>query len=59
MTLNTGQALAAIGVMAAVTFLTRALPFLSLTEEGKSPGSFCTWDGCCLRLLSPCSLSIV
>lgn len=38
MTLNTGQALAAIGVMAAVTFLTRALPFFVFDRGGKIPG---------------------
>ena len=36
MTLTTGQALASIAVMAAVTFLTRALPFL-LFDRGDHP----------------------
>lgn len=36
MTLTTGQAVASIAVMAAVTFLTRALPFL-LFDRGDHP----------------------
>ncbi len=37
MTLTTGQALACIAVMAAVTFLTRALPFLLFDRGGEPP----------------------
>ena len=36
MPLTTGQAIAAIAVMAVVTFLTRALPFL-LFDRGDTP----------------------
>ena len=41
MTLTAGQAIASIAVMAVVTFLTRALPFLL----------FCIWAACCPRPL--------
>lgn len=37
MTLTTGQAIGSIAVMAAVTFLTRALPFLLFDRGGKPP----------------------
>ena len=36
-TMTTGQALAAIAVMAVVTFLTRALPFLLFDRGGEPP----------------------
>lgn len=35
--LTTGQAIASIAVMAAVTFLTRALPFLLFDRGGRPP----------------------
>ena len=37
MTLTTGQAIASIAVMALVTFLTRALPFLLFDRKGSPP----------------------
>ena len=37
MVLSTGQAVASIAVMAAVTFLTRALPFLLFDRGGHPP----------------------
>lgn len=37
MTLTAGQALASVAVMAAVTFLTRALPFLLFDRGGEPP----------------------
>lgn len=37
MTLTTGQAIASIAVMSAVTFFTRALPFLLFDRGGRPP----------------------
>ncbi len=37
MTLTAGQAIASIAVMAVVTFLTRALPFLLFDRKGNPP----------------------
>ena len=37
MPLTTGQAIAAIAVMAVVTFLTRALPFLLFDRAARPP----------------------
>ena len=37
MTLTAGQAIASIAVMAAVTFLTRAIPFLLFDRKGNPP----------------------
>ena len=42
MALTTGQAVASIAVMALVTFLTRALPFL-LFDRGSAPGQHSPW----------------
>ena len=47
--LTTGQAIAAIAVMAGVTFLTRALPFL-LFDRGDSPPKLVLYLG---RVLPP------
>ena len=55
--LSTGAAIAAIAVMAIVTFLTRVLPFL-LFDRGSHPPSWCsTWAGYSPRPSSPCSSS--
>lgn len=37
MTLTTGQAIASIAVMAAMTFLTRSIPFLLFDRKGNPP----------------------
>ena len=55
MTLTTGQALASIFVMAAVTFLTRALPFI-LFGRGDSAPKIVLYLG---RVLPPAAMLIV
>lgn len=45
--LTTGQALASVAVMAGVTFLTRALPFL-LFDRGDHPPRIILYLGCVL-----------
>ena len=55
--LSTGAAIAAIAVMAIVTFLTRVLPFL-LFDRGESPPKLVLYLGRVLpRPSSPCSSS--
>ena len=53
--LTTGQAIAAIAVMAAVTFLTRALPFL-LFDRGESPPKVVLYLG---RVLPPAVIAML
>lgn len=53
--LTTGQAIAAIAVMAAVTFLTRALPFL-LFDRGESPPKIVLYLG---RVLPPAVIAML
>lgn len=55
MNLTTGQALASIAVMAAVTFLTRALPFL-LFDRGKEPPRLVLYLG---RVLPPAIIAML
>lgn len=55
MMLSTGQAVAAIGVMALVTFLTRALPFL-LFDRGESPPKLVLYLG---RVLPPAVIAML
>ena len=53
--LSTAGAVAAIAVMAIITFLTRALPFL-LFDRGESPPKLVLYlAGFCHRPSSPCS----
>ena len=57
--LSTAGAVAAIAVMAIITFLTRALPFL-LFDRGESPPKLVLYlAGFCHRPSSPCSSSTV
>ena len=53
--LTTGQAIAAIAVMAGVTFLTRALPFL-LFDRGDSPPKLVLYLG---RVLPPAIIAML
>lgn len=53
--LTTGQAIAAIAVMAGVTFLTRALPFL-LFDRGDSPPKVILYLG---RVLPPAVIAML
>ena len=53
--LTTGQAVAAIAVMAGVTFLTRALPFL-LFDRGDSPPKLVLYLG---RVLPPAIIAML
>lgn len=53
--LTTGQAIAAIAVMAGVTFLTRALPFL-LFDRGESPPKMVLYLG---RVLPPAVIAML
>ena len=55
MPLTTGQAVAAIAVMAAVTFLTRALPFL-LFDRGGAPPKVVLYLG---RVLPPAIIAML
>ena len=55
MPLTTGQAVAAIAVMAAVTFLTRALPFL-LFDRGGTPPKVVLYLG---RVLPPAIIAML
>lgn len=55
MTLTNGQAAAAIAVMALVTFLTRALPFL-LFDRGGSPPKLVLYLG---RVLPPAVIAML
>ena len=54
-TMTTGQALAAIAVMAVVTFLTRALPFL-LFDRGDHPPKLVLYLG---RVLPPAIIAML
>ena len=53
--LTAGQAIAAIAVMAAVTFLTRALPFL-LFDRGEAPPRLVLYLG---RVLPPAIIAML
>ena len=53
--LTTGQAIAAIAVMAVVTFLTRAIPFL-LFDRGDSPPKLVLYLG---RVLPPAIIAML
>ena len=53
--LSTGAAIAAIAVMAVVTFLTRALPFL-LFDRGESPPKIVRYLG---RVLPPAIIAML
>ena len=53
------QTIAAIAVMALVTFLTRALPFLLFDRSTIPLSWYSIWAGCCPPRSSPCSLSTV
>lgn len=53
--MSTAQALAAIAVMAAVTFLTRALPFV-LFDRGKAPPKVVLYLG---RVLPPAVIAML
>lgn len=53
--LSTAGAVAAIAVMAIITFLTRALPFLLFDRGSRPPSWSSTWAGFCHRPSSPCS----
>lgn len=53
--LTTGQAIASIAVMAIVTFLTRALPFL-LFDRGESPPKIVLYLG---RVLPPAVIAML
>ncbi len=53
--LSTGGAIAAIGVMAVVTFLTRALPFL-LFDRGNTPPKIILYLG---RVLPPAIIAML
>ncbi|MEG2987845.1 MAG: AzlD domain-containing protein, partial [Oscillospiraceae bacterium] len=53
--LSTGMAIAAIAVMAVVTFLTRALPFL-LFDRGSAPPKFVLYLG---RVLPPAVIAML
>ena len=53
--LTTGQAIASIGVMAVVTFLTRALPFL-LFDHGDHPPKIILYLG---RVLPPAIIAML
>ena len=53
--LTTGQALASVGVMALVTFLTRALPFL-LFDRGDHPPKIILYLG---RVLPPAIIAML
>ena len=53
--LSTGAAIAAIAVMAVVTFLTRALPFL-LFDRGESPPKIVLYLG---RVLPPAIIAML
>lgn len=55
MALTTGQAVAAIAVMAAVTFLTRVLPFL-LFDRGGSPPKVVLYLG---KVLPPAVIAML
>ena len=55
MSLTTGQAIASIAVMAVVTFLTRALPFL-LFDRGESPPKLVLYLG---RVLPPAIIAML
>ena len=55
MPLTTGQAIAAIAVMAVVTFLTRALPFL-LFDRGEKPPRVVLYLG---RVLPPAIIAML
>lgn len=55
MPLTTGQAIAAIAVMSAVTFLTRALPFL-LFDRGGTPPKVVLYLG---RVLPPAVIAML
>ena len=55
MPLNTTQTLASIAVMAAVTFLTRALPFL-LFDRGEQPPKLVLYLG---RVLPPAIIAML
>lgn len=55
MTLTTGQALASIGIMAGVTFLTRLLPFL-LFGRGERPPAIVLYLG---RVLPPAVIAML
>lgn len=55
MMLTTGQAIASIGVMAVVTFLTRALPFL-LFDRGDHPPRVILYLG---RVLPPAIIAML
>lgn len=54
MQLTAAEALASIAVMSAVTFLTRALPFLLFDRGEHPPKSCCTWARSCPLPSSPC-----
>ena len=47
--MTTAQIAALVAVMAAVTFLTRARPFLLFGRGGEPPGWCSTWGGCSPR----------
>lgn len=53
--LTTGQAIASIAVMAVITFLTRALPFL-LFDRGESPPKLVLYLG---RVLPPAVIAML
>ena len=53
--LTTGQAIAAVAVMAVVTFLTRALPFL-LFDHGENPPKVVLYLG---RVLPPAVIAML
>ena len=55
MSLTPGQAIASIAVMAVVTFLTRALPFL-LVDRGESPPKLVLYLG---RVLPPAIIAML
>ena len=55
MTLTTGQALASVAVMAGVTFLTRALPFL-LFDRGERPPKLVIYLG---KVLPPAIIAML
>lgn len=55
MTLSTGQAIASIAVMAVVTFLTRAMPFL-LFDRGGNPPKVVLYLG---RVLPPAIIAML
>lgn len=54
--MSTGQTIASIAVMAAVTFLTRAMPFLLFDRGKKSPPKFVLYLG---RVLPPAIIAML